>query len=534
MNVFLFYFVCYKQRTIDTPLTRHKQTKSSPATPKANDRNGKKPPHTPSSPESVVSTEESMPSPPPRQPQQQHPPLTPPPPPPPTQPSQVSPVANMASASLINQREPNGHESVELADIHAKTEQQQHESSADASSQVHKRRSSSNGGRLAKNPLIRIRIDRRKFYADAMSTSSSNAAVAAAADSLSMTSKRMRSLTIVMMARSNESGLCDHTNNNHNHNNNDNDNGKHMRKSITFGAPTTSRLTQIESATRHNDDHDENDATGSGSEHETRETAATRLHGYMQGSHTDTDIFQHHVIDLYEKSPSRQRRRGRRSVNANAKRNKSLSSLKMMHSYESFASTTPPLQPAAPALASPTVAADVTPARSASPSSKADVLTVAHSSPSTTPLKTASNIRHGGGLGQSIVADQTTIGNNITMTTNYINNNNNSNNKASMVKKRAKIDIKRERKAAKTLGVIMSCFILCWLPFFLFQLLFSFCKTCTLTVILENNWLFTTIITWSGYVNSMLNPIIYTVFSPDFRSAFSKILLGKYSKRINR
>ncbi len=34
-------------------------------------------------------------------------------------------------------------------------------------------------------------------------------------------------------------------------------------------------------------------------------------------------------------------------------------------------------------------------------------------------------------------------------------------------------------------------------------------------------------ITWLGYVNSTLNPIIYTIFNVDFRVAFSRILMCK-------
>ena len=34
-------------------------------------------------------------------------------------------------------------------------------------------------------------------------------------------------------------------------------------------------------------------------------------------------------------------------------------------------------------------------------------------------------------------------------------------------------------------------------------------------------------ITWLGYVNSTLNPIIYTIFNIDFRVAFSRIVTCK-------
>ena len=34
---------------------------------------------------------------------------------------------------------------------------------------------------------------------------------------------------------------------------------------------------------------------------------------------------------------------------------------------------------------------------------------------------------------------------------------------------------------------------------------------------------------WLGYLNSLLNPVIYTIFSPDFRNAFKKMLIYKQS-----
>ena len=89
---------------------------------------------------------------------------------------------------------------------------------------------------------------------------------------------------------------------------------------------------------------------------------------------------------------------------------------------------------------------------------------------------------------------------------------------------RKKIDIKRERKATKVLGVVMGCFILCWLPFFIEE---TICGIFHLTI----NEKITSVLTWLGYLNSLLNPVIYTIFSPDFRQAFGKILFGRYRKR---
>ncbi|XP_015605162.1 5-hydroxytryptamine receptor [Cephus cinctus] len=88
------------------------------------------------------------------------------------------------------------------------------------------------------------------------------------------------------------------------------------------------------------------------------------------------------------------------------------------------------------------------------------------------------------------------------------------------VSRRKKIaaDSKRERKAAKTLAIITGAFVVCWLPFFVIAILLPVCKTCHIS-----NY-FVAFFQWLGYFNSTLNPAIYTVFSPEFRNAFKKLL----------
>uniref|UniRef100_A0A1A9VFW2 G-protein coupled receptors family 1 profile domain-containing protein n=1 Tax=Glossina austeni TaxID=7395 RepID=A0A1A9VFW2_GLOAU len=78
--------------------------------------------------------------------------------------------------------------------------------------------------------------------------------------------------------------------------------------------------------------------------------------------------------------------------------------------------------------------------------------------------------------------------------------------------------MRRERKAARTLGIIMSAFLLCWLPFFLWYITSSLCESCSTPRIVVG------ILFWIGYFNSALNPIIYAYFNRDFRAAFKKTL----------
>lgn len=92
--------------------------------------------------------------------------------------------------------------------------------------------------------------------------------------------------------------------------------------------------------------------------------------------------------------------------------------------------------------------------------------------------------------------------------------------------KRQKLEQKRERKAVRTVAIITGCFIICWQPFFIQATLVPFCGgKCKLPDYLSS------FVLWLGYCNSLFNPVIYTIFSPDFRNAFHKILFGRYLTR---
>ncbi|KAJ1154630.1 hypothetical protein NDU88_007373 [Pleurodeles waltl] len=78
----------------------------------------------------------------------------------------------------------------------------------------------------------------------------------------------------------------------------------------------------------------------------------------------------------------------------------------------------------------------------------------------------------------------------------------------------------RERKAAKTLGIVMGVFLVCWSPFFF----------CTATDPFMNYAMPPTLIdalVWFGYLNSTFNPMVYAFFYKWFRRALKMIICGK-------
>lgn len=78
----------------------------------------------------------------------------------------------------------------------------------------------------------------------------------------------------------------------------------------------------------------------------------------------------------------------------------------------------------------------------------------------------------------------------------------------------------KERKAAKTLGIVVGVFILCWLPFFLVNIIVAICGTSCI----YKPHIVMSIVTWLGWLNSAMNPVIYACWSRDFRRAFRRVL----------
>nr|XP_057928376.1 trace amine-associated receptor 1-like [Doryrhamphus excisus] len=79
---------------------------------------------------------------------------------------------------------------------------------------------------------------------------------------------------------------------------------------------------------------------------------------------------------------------------------------------------------------------------------------------------------------------------------------------------------KMERKATKTLSIVVGFFLICWSPFFLYSCIRLGNRTLIPIAFFEG-------LTWLALTNSMFNPFIYAFFYSWFQSAFKMIITGK-------
>ncbi|KAK7099747.1 histamine H3 receptor-like [Littorina saxatilis] len=76
---------------------------------------------------------------------------------------------------------------------------------------------------------------------------------------------------------------------------------------------------------------------------------------------------------------------------------------------------------------------------------------------------------------------------------------------------------RRDRRAARSLFILVFVFTLCWLPFEVLALVSAVCPTCINPVLFDATF-------WLLWLNSMINPILYPLLHRRFREAFVALL----------
>ncbi|KAI6213135.1 Dopamine D2-like receptor [Aphelenchoides besseyi] len=106
------------------------------------------------------------------------------------------------------------------------------------------------------------------------------------------------------------------------------------------------------------------------------------------------------------------------------------------------------------------------------------------------------------------------------------------NRKESSLKRKVNKAQRKEKRATKTLGIVVGkvyLFLVCWVPFFALNILNAVCVKFDEPACQVGFGPFF-YATWCGF----MNPVIYTIFNTEFRRAFKSLILGRSNARRSR
>ncbi|XP_060689282.1 histamine H2 receptor-like [Hemiscyllium ocellatum] len=83
-------------------------------------------------------------------------------------------------------------------------------------------------------------------------------------------------------------------------------------------------------------------------------------------------------------------------------------------------------------------------------------------------------------------------------------------------------NLQLENKATRTMSIIISVFVMCWLPYFVFNVWLAVHGAESTSDVITHVF---KVITWLGYCNSTINPMLYAFLNRDFQRALKKLLI---------